>query len=44
MVDTTALDDVKNVMQSFAALCDAYVFKPIDTGKLLGHIKDLHLV
>jgi hypothetical protein len=31
-------------MQSFAALCDAYVFKPIDTGKLLGHIKDLHLV
>jgi two-component system chemotaxis response regulator CheY len=44
IIMTTALDDVKNVMQSFAALCDAYVFKPIDTGKLLGHIKDLHLV
>jgi len=33
---TTALDDVKNVVQSFKSLCDAYLFKPIDTGKLLG--------
>lgn len=44
IIMTTALDDVKNVVQSFNSLCDAYVFKPIDTGKLLGHIKDLHLV
>jgi two-component system, chemotaxis family, chemotaxis protein CheY len=44
IIMTTALDDVKNVMQSFQALCDAYLFKPIDTGKLLGHIRDLHLV
>ncbi len=44
IIMTTALDDVKNVIQSFRALCDAYLFKPIDTGKLLGHIRDLHLV
>jgi two-component system, chemotaxis family, chemotaxis protein CheY len=44
IIMTTALDDVKNVVQSFRSLCDAYVFKPIDTGKLLNHIKELHLV
>jgi len=44
IIMTTALDDVKNVVQSFKSLCDAYLFKPIDTGKLLGHMKDLHLV
>jgi two-component system, chemotaxis family, chemotaxis protein CheY len=44
IIMTTALDDVKNVVQSFKSLCDAYLFKPIDTGKLLGHIKDLRLV
>src|ERR1700728_2913498 len=35
IIMTTALDDVKNVVQSFKLLCDAYLFKPIDTGKLL---------
>jgi two-component system, chemotaxis family, chemotaxis protein CheY len=44
IIMTTALDDVKNVVQSFKLLCDAYLFKPIDAGKLLGHIRDLHLV
>jgi two-component system chemotaxis response regulator CheY len=44
IIMTTALDDVKNVVESFRALCDAYLFKPIDTAKLLGHIRDLHLV
>jgi two-component system, chemotaxis family, chemotaxis protein CheY len=44
IIMTTALDDVKNVIQSFKQLCDAYVFKPIDTRKLLGHIRELHLV
>jgi two-component system chemotaxis response regulator CheY len=43
IIMTTALDDVKNVVEAFKALCDAYLFKPIDTGKLLGHIRDLHL-
>ena len=44
IIMTTALDDVKNVVQSFKSLCDAYLFKPIDTGKLLGHLKEFHLV
>jgi two-component system chemotaxis response regulator CheY len=44
IIMTTALDDVKNVVQSFQSLCDAYLFKPIDTAKLLGHIRDFHLM
>jgi two-component system chemotaxis response regulator CheY len=44
IIMTTAVDDAKNVVESFQSLCDAYLFKPIDTGKLLGHIRDLHLV
>lgn len=44
IIMTTALDDVKSVVQSFGSLCDAYLFKPIDTGKLLGHMKDLQLI
>jgi len=40
----TALDDMKNVVQSFKALCDAYLFKPIDTAKLLDHLTSLRLV
>jgi two-component system chemotaxis response regulator CheY len=44
IIMTTSVDDVQNVVRSFESLCDAYLFKPIDTGKLLGHMKDLHLV
>ena len=44
IIMTTALDDVKNVVESFKALCDAYLFKPIDMEMLLGHLRDLHLV
>lgn len=40
---TTALDDVKNVANSFRALCDAYLLKPIDTAKLREHIRSLNL-
>ena len=40
----TALDDVKNVVESFRALCDAYVFKPVDTAQLLAHLKTFALV
>lgn len=43
IIMTTVLDDAKNVIESFKALCDAYLFKPIDTEKLLGHMRDLHL-
>jgi two-component system, chemotaxis family, chemotaxis protein CheY len=44
IIMVTALDDVKNVIQSFKSLCDAYVFKPIDTAKMLEHLKALRLV
>ncbi len=44
IIMTTALDDVKNVMESFGSLCDAYVFKPVDTVLLLGHLQKLALV
>ena len=44
IVMVTALDDVKNVVESFKALCDAYLFKPVDTAKLLGELKTLGLV
>jgi len=44
IIMTTALDDVKNVVESFKSLCDAYVFKPIDTGKLLAHLRETDLV
>jgi two-component system, chemotaxis family, chemotaxis protein CheY len=44
IIMTTAVDDVKSVMQSFNSLCDAYLLKPIDTQKLLLHIRELHLV
>jgi two-component system, chemotaxis family, chemotaxis protein CheY len=44
IIMTTAAADMENIRQSFSSLCDAYLFKPIDTGKLLGHIRDFHLV
>jgi len=44
IIMVTALDDVKNVVQSFKSLCDAYLFKPIDTAKLLDHLRSLRLV
>jgi two-component system chemotaxis response regulator CheY len=40
----TALDDVKNVVMSFKALCDAYVFKPVDIAQLLSQLKSMGLV
>ena len=44
IIMTTALDDVKNVVESFQSLCDAYLFKPIDKEKLLNQLRDLCLV
>jgi DNA-binding response OmpR family regulator len=44
IIMTTALDGVKNVVDSFQSLCDAYLFKPIDTGKLREHIRTLNLL
>jgi two-component system, chemotaxis family, chemotaxis protein CheY len=44
IIMTTALANVKQMMQSFHELCDAYLIKPIDTAKLLGELKELQLV
>jgi len=44
IIMVTALDDVKEVMKSFKGLCDAYVFKPVDTTQLLNHLKTMQLV
>jgi hypothetical protein len=40
---TTALDDVKNVLQSFQSLCEAYLFKPIDIGELRDYLRTFQL-
>lgn len=44
IIMTTGLNEVKGVMESFQALCDAYLVKPIDTGKLIAQIHDFHLI
>jgi len=41
---TTALDQVKNVIEAFRGLCDAYLFKPIDKAKLIEQLKEAGLV
>ena len=44
IIMTTALFDVENVVESYKALCDAYLCKPIRLGELLGQMKEFHLV
>jgi two-component system chemotaxis response regulator CheY len=44
IIMVTALDDMKNVFVSFKSLCDAYVFKPVDTAQLVEKLKALNLV
>jgi len=39
IVMTTAVDDVREVIRCFRELCDAYLMKPIDLGKLLGYMR-----
>lgn len=41
---TTALDQVENIIQSFYGLCDAYLCKPIEKGKLLEHLHTFRLI
>jgi two-component system chemotaxis response regulator CheY len=43
IIMTTTLDDMKEVIRSFQALCDVYLFKPIDTAELLGHLRHFKL-
>jgi len=44
VIMTTALDDSRNVLESFKSLCDAYVIKPVNKEKLLGYIKSFGLI
>jgi two-component system, chemotaxis family, chemotaxis protein CheY len=44
IIMTTAVDEVKEVIQCFEELCDAYLMKPIDLGQLLKQMKSYHLV
>jgi DNA-binding response OmpR family regulator len=41
---TTAVDDVKEVVRCFKALCDSYLVKPIDLAKLLSQMKTYRLI
>jgi two-component system chemotaxis response regulator CheY len=44
IIMTTALSDIKTLFASFHGLCDAYLVKPVDTGKLLAHLEAFGLV
>ena len=44
IVMTTALDDVKNVIQCFHELSDSYLTKPVDLAQLLGQMKGYRLI
>ena len=44
IIMTTALGDVKNVAAAYQALCDGYLVKPVDKGKLLGLLDELRVL
>ena len=41
---TTALDRLKDVIQAFYGLCDAYLCKPIEKAKLLHELQTFRLI
>jgi len=41
---TTALDDSRNIMDSFKSQCEGYIVKPISKNKLLGLLEKLALI
>ncbi|MGC1159673.1 MAG: hypothetical protein WA891_17925 [Acidobacteriaceae bacterium] len=41
---TTSIQDVRTVATSFKALCDSYLFKPIDGAELEGHLRAFGLI
>lgn len=44
IIMTTAVTDIKVVFASYEGLCDGYLFKPIDTAKLIEYLKSFGLV
>ena len=43
IIMTTALDDVRNIMDAFYGLCDGYLTKPIDGARLLQVLDQFNL-
>jgi len=44
IIMVTAVSDTKSVFASYQDLCDGYLFKPIETDKLVGYLKSFGLV
>jgi len=45
VIMVTAIDDSKNIIKAFRlGQCEAYLSKPLDREKLIGHIKELGLI
>ena len=44
IIMTTGLGDVKNIAAAYHALCDGYLVKPVDKGKLLGLLDELKVL
>lgn len=44
VIMTTALKDKGNVFTAFNEQCDAYLVKPIDKAKILGHLNEFGLI
>ncbi len=44
IIMTTALDDLKNVSESYGSLCDSYLVKPIESTTLFQELKKLNLI
>jgi len=44
IIMTTAVCDTKAVFASYEELCDGYLFKPLDTAKLIQYLKSFGLV
>ena len=41
---TTSIQDARTVTTAFKALCDSYLFKPIDGADLEGHLRAFRLI
>ena len=44
VIMTTCLRDKENVFTAFNEQCDAYLVKPIDKAKILGHLSEFALI
>jgi two-component system chemotaxis response regulator CheY len=44
IIMTTALDQIRSVIQSFQGFCDAYLVKPIEKATLMEKLKEFELI